>query len=166
MTNKKGQFNIKRKKVDNKTTITFMEDIKKLDSFGVGMTVDMMTKLLCVSRSALYRWEHEELIFPIRVGPHKEYKKYRYKDILRGFTIKYLMSELGFRRFIGVRLLLEMTNQVITSKDEPLGSINNFRIDRYLMKVLNYDVETIALMRMSNSNKKVKKEEKVNDVSE
>jgi hypothetical protein len=68
---------------------------------------------------------------------------------------------MGYRKFVGVRLLLEMTNQVITSKDTPLGSINNYRIDRYLMKVLNYDVESIALMRLNNSNRKYK--EKSND---
>ena len=155
MTNRSGQFDIKRKKVDNKTTITFIDDLKKLDSFGVGMTVEMLTKLLCISRSSLYRWEKEELIFPIKEGPFSR-RKYRYKDIIRGFTIKYLMSEMGYRKFIGVRLLLEMVNQVITSKDEPQSSINNYRIDKYLMKVLNYNVENIALMKLNNSIKKEK----------
>lgn len=155
MPTKSGKFNIKRKKADNKNTLTFVEDIKKLDSFGVGMSSKMLIKLLCISNSALVRWERAELIFPIKVKTNKiTRKKYRYKDILRGFTIKYLMSEMGYRKFEGVRLLLEMTNQAITSKDEPLGSINNYRIDKYLMKVLNYDVETTALMRMTNSRKK------------
>ena len=149
MSHKIEQFDISRKKVDNKNTLTFIEDIKKLDSLGVGMTLDMMSKLLCVSKSSLYRWEKEELIFPSRENK-SNYRKYKYKDIVRGFTIKFLMSEMGYRKFIGVRLLLEMTNQVITSKDTPLGSINNYRIDRYLMKVLNYDVESIALMRLHN----------------
>ena len=53
-------------------------------------------------------------------------------------------------------------NQVITSKDEPLGSINNYRIDRYLMKILNYDVETIATMKLEN---KINKKEENNDSS-
>lgn len=148
MTKKIGQFDIKRKKVDNKTTLTFVEDLKKLDSLGVGMTIGMMSKLLCVSKSSLYRWEKEQLIFPNRLKSGQ--RKYRYKDIMRGFTIKYLMGELGYRKFIGVRLLLEMTSQVVTSLDEPIGSINNYRIDRYLMKVLNYNVESIALMKPSN----------------
>lgn len=161
MNHKIGQFDITRKKVDNKNTLTFMEDIKKLDSFGVGMTLSMLAKLLCVSKSALLRWEKEQLIFPLRIKGSGG-RKYRYKDILRGFTIKYLMSELGYRKFIGVRLLLEMTNQVITSKDEPLGSINNYRIDRYLMKILNYDVETIATMKLEN---KINKKEENNDSS-
>ena len=68
------------------------------------------------------------------------------------------MSELGYRKFIGVRLLLEMTNQVVTSREEPIRSINNYRVDRYLMKVLNYDVETIALNRLNNNVKRDIKE--------
>ena len=160
MSHKIEQFDISRKKVDNKTTLTFIESVKKLDALGIGMSLDMMSKLLCVSKSSLYRWEKEQLIFPSREGV-SQYRKFKYKDIVRGFTIKFLMSKMGYRKFIGVRLLLEMTNQVITSKDTPLGSINNYRIDRYLMKVLNYDVESIALMRLNNSNRKYK--EKSND---
>lgn len=157
MTSKIAQFDIKRNRVDNKNTLTFIGDVKKLDSLGIGMTVDMLSKLLCVSKSSLYRWEKEQLIFPSRVGKSAT-RKYKYKDIIRGFTIKILMSELGYRKFIGVRLLLEMTNQVVTSREEPIRSINNYRVDRYLMKVLNYDVETIALNRLNNNVKKVQKE--------
>ena len=157
MTSKIAQFDIKRSKVDNKNTLTFIGDVKKLDSLGIGMTVDMLSKLLCVSKSSLYRWEREQLIFPARVGKSLT-RKYKYKDIIRGFTIKILMSELGYRKFIGVRLLLEMTNQVVTSREEPIRSINNYRVDRYLMKVLNYDVETIALNRLNNNVKRDIKE--------
>lgn len=161
MISKTGQFDIKRKKVRNQRTLTFMDDIKKLDSFGVGMTKEMLAKLLCVSISSLHRWEREQLIFPQRVGKAKA-RKYRYKDILRAFTIKYLMAEMGYRRFVGVRLLLEMTNQAITSRDEPIGTINNYRIDKYLMKILNYDVETTALTKLENS---IKKKEEIDDCS-
>ena len=157
MSRKIEQFDISRKKVDNKNTLTFIDNIKKLDSLGIGMSLNMMSKLLCVSKSSLYRWEKEQLIFPLKEGTSKR-RKFKYKDIVRGFTIKFLMSQMGYRKFIGVRLLLEMTNQVVTSKDEPIGSINNYRIDRYLMKVLNYDVETIALMRLDNRVNRKEKE--------
>jgi len=157
MANKKiAQFDISRKKVDDPLTLTFSQDLKRLDSFGIGMTTPMLCELLCVSKSAVERWIREKLIFPTILTTKEGIKrrKFRYKDILRGFTLKCLMSELGFRKFIGVRLLLEMTNQAITSKDEPASTINNERIDKYLMKVLNYSVEDIALMRMNNNNKK------------
>ena len=63
------------------------------------------------------------------------------------------------RKFTGVRLLLEMTNLVLAPKDadEADRSINNLRIDKYLMRILNYDIEAIALARMANN--KVRKEQ-------
>ena len=54
MSHKIEQFDISRKKVDNKTTLTFIESVKKLDALGIGMSLDMMSKLLCVSKSSLY----------------------------------------------------------------------------------------------------------------
>lgn len=145
-TRRNGQFDISRKRVDNKNTLYFIGDIEKLDELGIGMTMTNMSKLLRVGKNALRRWEREKLIFPVRSKARRvSFKKYRYKDIMRGFTIKYLRSEMGIETYEGIRLVLELTNQVITSKDEPVGTINNYRIDKFLMKVLNYDVELTAL---------------------
>ena len=157
--NKKAQFDLKRKQSDVDVTINFSKQLRLLDELGYGMNARGVCELLKISKSCLERWQRQELIFPARFkAGNKLRRRFRHKDVLRAATLKYLMSELGMRKFTGVRLLLEMTNLVLAPKDadEADRSINNLRIDKYLMRILNYDIEAIALARMANN--KVRKE--------
>lgn len=154
---KRGQFDLKRPKCDFEVTQNFHKQMRLMDKFGYGISRKAICHYLNLSKSSIIRWEKEQLIFPCKVNKNPNSQvRYRYKDIMRAFTIKFLMTNFSIRKFEGVRFVLEITNLTITPQRETYKSINNVRIDQFLMRTLNYNLE--ELINKRNPNSHVKKE--------
>lgn len=150
--NELDQLDFDRKVNTVGNTDTFTKTLQKINRMCIGMSTRGLAKLLMVNNKTILNWEEAGLIFPKLKGKSR-YRFYALKDILRGFTIKYLMSNLGFRKFAGVKLLLEITNAGLEA-NQHRASIDNIFVDRYLIRVLNYDIETIATMKLHGNSKR------------
>lgn len=151
-----AEFNLKRPKSSHEVTQNFHKQLQLLDSFGYGLSGNAVIELLNISKRTLLRWEEEQLVFPLKVKTTEGYvkKKYRYKDVLRCITIKFLKYDYKLKRFKAIRLFLEMANLAIYTAMESPKSINNIRIDKFLMRTLNYDIDEIAAREYGRSSKR------------
>lgn len=158
--NKYAEFDLQRPRPSSDKTVIFHRQLNMLDRFGYGLSGQAICELMNISKNALRRWEKERLLFPTIIKQANGYrkKKYRYKEVLRCVTIKFLITEYKLKRFKAVRLFLEMANLAIYSAKESPKSINNVRIDQFLMKVLDYDVEEIASREYFRSSKRKESE--------
>lgn len=141
---------------ENELTNIAAKTIQKLSRNYVHFNSNGMAKLLKINKRTLHNWEKANLIFPTVWGLGKKhvFRRYFTPDVLRAITIKYLMSELGYKKFTGVRLLLEMVNKALPEERQK-DTINNIWIDRYLMAVLNYDFDKIAESKLQANSRKV-----------
>ena len=140
------QLDFNRKKKDiSSNTLLFAKTFKKVEETKVGLSAQGLARLLIIGEDTPLKWESAGLIFPLRNGRARHYCL---KDILRGLTIEYCMSYLGFRKYIGVRLILELVNQMFKGSEKHSETLDNIEIDKYLMRILNYDIESIAKTRM------------------
>lgn len=160
---KKAQFNLQRPRPSFDVTVNFHRQLNLLDKFGYGLSRNAVCELMNVAKGAIGRWEKEELLFPTTVKSIKGYnkKKYRYKDVMRCVTLKFLITEYKIKRFKTLRLFLEMANLALYSAKESPKSINNVRIDQFLMKTLNYNVEDITTREYGKSLSKKKNNEEL-----
>ena len=154
--NKFAEFDLQRPRPTSDTTVNFHRQLNLLDGFGYGLSGQAICELMNISKNSLRRWERERLIFPTIIKQANGYrkKKYRYKEVLRCVTIKFLMTDYKITRFKTIRLFLEMANLAIYSAKESPKSINNVRIDQFLMKTLDYDVEAITTREYHKSSKR------------
>lgn len=147
------QLDFDRKENTIVSTDIFTKTMNKINRWMCStMSTRGMAKLLMVNPKTILKWEEVGLIFP-KIKGKSRYRSFALKDVLRGMTIKYLMSELGFRKFAGVKLLLEITNQGLDEK-QVHDTIDNIYIDRFLIRTMNYDVDAIAKMKLHGNSKR------------
>lgn len=158
------QLDLERKHNDIANTEVFTKVMQKLNRLYVGISNKGLAKLLLINPKTILKWEEAGLIFPKLKGK-SQYRHYALKDILRGLTIKYLMSEMGFRKFAGVKLLLEITNEKLKSEEHNRDTIDNIYVDRYLMRILNYDIENITQMKLHGNSKRYRNNDSNNENS-
>lgn len=149
------ELDLTRRKSTVGNTDNFTKTIDRLNKIcGISMSGRGLAKLLMVEPHTILRWEKANLIFP-KKRKSTQPRIYKEKDILRGLTIKFLMSELGFRKYYGVKLLLSITNRSLNGKHRA-ETIDNIYIDKYLMRVLNYDIEAISKMKLHANSRRYK----------
>lgn len=148
-----AELNMNRRKNKVGNTATFINLLKRMEAINCCvLSTEGMSRLLLVNNRTVMHWEEVGLIFPRRLGKQR-IRGFRLKDILRGLTIKYLMSELGYRKYAGVKLTLELAHKALYAEDRT-DSLDNIRIDQYLMTILNYNIESIATMKLHGNWKK------------
>lgn len=157
MVEKETKITLVAKKNNFKTNRDFVRLLKRVNKLDIYMQISDVAKLIKVNEKTIRDWEEAQLIFPTRNENNR--RLFKTKDVLRAITIKFLMNAFGIRKLKGVELVLKLGNKIAHESYNEVdieNEIDNILVDQYFMKVLDYDVNAVAVMTVHGNNKRYK----------